>query len=163
VVFSSGLWARICTKKKRSEVGLFNRLSKGQCFFSGKGKKCSLHLPFGCETLQLLLSVQIIVRNPNTFIYPKNLRCKQAIFQFDCCSNRESTPVYSRSSERKKVQAFWLLPKKILVLGLLKSRISKKIGEGLLRKLDFKLFHYKARVQSVGEITTIATRNRCWM
>jgi hypothetical protein len=29
-----------------------------------------------------------------------------------------------------------------------------------LRKSDFKLFHYKARVQPVSKITTIATRNR---
>ena len=48
-----------------------------------------------------------------------------------------------------------------LVLGLLKSRISEKINQLLLNKLDFKLFHYKARVQPVSKITTIATRNRC--
>jgi hypothetical protein len=48
-----------------------------------------------------------------------------------------------------------------LVLGLLKSRISEKINQGFLNKLDFKLFHYKARVQPVRKITTIATRNRC--
>ena len=48
-----------------------------------------------------------------------------------------------------------------LVLGVLKSKISKKSNEGLGRKLDFKLFHYKDRVQPVGKITTIATRNRC--
>ena len=34
-----------------------------------------------------------------------------------------------------------------LVLGVLKSKISKKSLEGFLRKLYFKLFHYKARVQ----------------
>ena len=50
-----------------------------------------------------------------------------------------------------------------LVLGLLKSRISEKTIELLLNKLDFKLFHYKARVQPVSKITTIATRNRCYM
>ena len=50
-----------------------------------------------------------------------------------------------------------------LVLGVLKSKISKKSFESLLRKLDFKLFHYKAMVQPVSKITTIATRNRCWM
>jgi hypothetical protein len=48
-----------------------------------------------------------------------------------------------------------------LVLGLLKSRIKKKSFEGLLNKPDFKLFHYKARVQPVSKITAIATRNRC--
>ena len=48
-----------------------------------------------------------------------------------------------------------------LVLGVLKSKISKKFGEGFLRKLDFKLFHSKARVQPVSKITTIAARNRC--
>ena len=50
-----------------------------------------------------------------------------------------------------------------LVLGLLKSRISEKINQLFLNKLDFKLFHYKARVQPVSKITTIATRNRCYM
>ena len=50
-----------------------------------------------------------------------------------------------------------------LVLGLLKSKILEKFGEGPLNKLDFKLFHYKAMVQPVSKITTIATRNRCWM
>ena len=55
-----------------------------------------------------------------------------------------STPIYSRSLKRKKVQAFWLLPKFSLVLGLLKSRISEKVNQSLLNKLDFKLFHYKA-------------------
>ena len=48
-----------------------------------------------------------------------------------------------------------------LVLGLLKSRISEKTIELFLNKPDFKLFHYKARVQPVSKITTIATRNRC--
>ena len=48
-----------------------------------------------------------------------------------------------------------------LVLGVLKSKISQKSNEPFLRKRDFKLFHYKARVQPVSKITTIATRNRC--
>ena len=48
-----------------------------------------------------------------------------------------------------------------LVLGLLKSRISEKNNQLLLNKLDFKLFHYKARVQPVSKITTVATRNKC--
>ena len=70
MVFSSGLWARICTKKKRSKVGLFNRLS--QCQFANgfsqeKEKKCSLHLPFGSEKSQLLLSKQIIAKNQYRF------------------------------------------------------------------------------------------------
>ena len=52
---------------------------------------------------------------------------------------------------------------KYFSLVLLKSRISEKTIEGLLNKLDFKLFHYKARVQPVSKITTIATRNRCYM
>ena len=50
-----------------------------------------------------------------------------------------------------------------LVLGVLKSKISKKSVDSFLRKLDLKLFHYKAMVQPVSKITTIATRNRCWM
>ena len=48
-------------------------------------------------------------------------------------------------------------------LGVLKSNISKKSLESFFRKLDFKLFHYKASVQPVRKITTIATRNRCYM
>ena len=48
-----------------------------------------------------------------------------------------------------------------LVLGLLKSRISEKSFELLLRKLNFKLFHYKTRVKPVNKITTIATKNKC--
>ena len=48
----------------------------------------------------------------------------------------------------------------LLLLGLLKSRISEKTIEPLLNRPDFKLFHYKARVQPVSKITTIATRNR---
>ena len=50
-----------------------------------------------------------------------------------------------------------------LVLGLLKSRISEKFNQSFLNKLDIKLFHYKARVQPVSKITTIATRNRCYV
>ena len=53
----------------------------------------------------------------------------------------------------KILQAFCLLQIFSLILALLKSRI--------LNKLDFKLFHYEARVQPVSKITTIATRNRC--
>ena len=48
-----------------------------------------------------------------------------------------------------------------LALGVLKSKISKNSNEGLGRKLDFKLFHYMARIQPVSKITTITTRNRC--
>ena len=71
-----------------------------------------------------------------------------------------ATPMYSRSLERK----FFVLYKYFcLVLGLLKSRISEKTIKPLLNKPDFKLFHYKARVQPVSKITTVATRNRCWL
>ena len=56
------------------------------------------------------------------------------------------TPIYSRSLKRKKVQAFWLLPKFSLILGLPKSRISEKTIKPLLNKPNFKFFHYKARV-----------------
>ena len=61
----------------------------------------------------------------------------------------------------KKFKHFVFYKYFCLVLGLLKSRISKKSNEGLGRKLDLKLFHYKARVQPVSKITTTATRNRC--
>ena len=64
------------------------------------------------------------------------------------------TLIYSRSLERKKVQAF-------IFNKYFKSRISEKINQLLLNKLNFKLFHYKARVQPVRKITTMATRNRC--
>ena len=61
----------------------------------------------------------------------------------------------------KKYKHFVFYKYFCLVLGLLKSRISKKSIEGLGRKPNFKLFHYKTRVQPVSKITTIATRNRC--
>ena len=73
------------------------------------------------------------------------------------------TPIYSRSLERKKFKHFVFYKYFSLVLGLLKSRIAEKVNQGLLRKPDFKLFHYKTRVQPVSKITTIATRNRCYM
>ena len=65
-------------------------------------------------------------------------------------------------ARRKKKSKHFVFNKYFsLVLGVLKSKISKKSFEPFLRKLDFKLFHYKARVQPVSKITTIATRNRC--
>ena len=51
----------------------------------------------------------------------------------------------------KKFQHFVFNKYFCLVLGELKSKISKKFGEGFLRKLDFKLFHYKAMVQPVSK------------
>jgi hypothetical protein len=72
--------------------------------------------------------------------------------------------IYSRTLERIFFQASSLLQYFCLVLGILKSRVSKKQKtiEPLGRKPNFKLFHYKARVQPVIKITTIATRNRCY-
>ena len=61
----------------------------------------------------------------------------------------------------KKFQHFVFNKYFCLVLGVLKSKILKKSFEPFLRKRDFKLFHYKARVQPVSKITTIATRNKC--
>ena len=61
----------------------------------------------------------------------------------------------------KKFKLFVFYKYFSLVLGLLKSKISEKTIESFLNKLDFKLFHYKAMVQPVSKITTIATRNRC--
>jgi hypothetical protein len=55
----------------------------------------------------------------------------------------------------KKFQHFVFYKYFSLVLGLLKSRISEKTIELLLNKPDFKLFHYKARVQPVSKLTTI--------
>ena len=63
----------------------------------------------------------------------------------------------------KKFKHFVFYKYFCLVLGVLKSKISKKSVDSFLRKLDLKLFHYKAMVQPVSKITTIATRNRCWM
>ena len=54
------------------------------------------------------------------------------------------TLIYSRSLERKKVQAF-------IFNKYFKSRISEKINQLLLNKLNFKLFHYKARVHPVSK------------
>ena len=71
-----------------------------------------------------------------------------------------STAVAQRE---KKCKQFVFKKYFSLVLGVLKYKISKKSLEPFLRKLDFKLFHYKARVQPVSKITTIATRNRCMM
>ena len=65
---------------------------------------------------------------------------------------------------RKKIYKHFVFYKYFcLVLGLPKSRILEKTIEPLLNKPDFKLFHYKARVQPVSKITTVATRNRCWL
>ena len=50
------------------------------------------------------------------------------------------TPIYSRSLERKIFKHLCFC----LVLGLLKSRISKKSMELFLRKLDFKLNFFSA-------------------
>ena len=67
-------------------------------------------------------------------------------------SDQRHAPIYSRSLERKKnLQAFCLL-QIFLSVGLLKSRISKKSFKPLGRKLDFKHFHYKARVQQVTKL-----------
>ena len=63
----------------------------------------------------------------------------------------------------KKFKHFVLNKYFCLTLGVLKSKISKKPNEPLGRKLNFKLFHYKAMEQPVSKITTIAARNRCWM
>ena len=65
--------------------------------------------------------------------------------------------IYSRTLERIFFQASSLLQYFCLVLGILKSRVSKKQKtiEPLGRKPNFKLFHYKARVQPVSLITTI--------
>jgi hypothetical protein len=73
----------------------------------------------------------------------------------------EDTPTYSSSLEGKKYKHFVFNKYFCLVLGLLKSKISKKSVELLGGKPDFKLFHYKARVQRVSKITALATRNRC--
>ena len=71
MVFSSGLWARICTQKKRDPKWVFSidflSASSPMLFLRKRKKKCSLHLPFGCETSQLLLSKQIIARNQYRF------------------------------------------------------------------------------------------------
>ena len=47
-----------------------------------------------------------------------------------------------------------------LILGLLKSRISKQSFKPLGRKPDLNFFHCNARVQPLSKITSIATRNR---
>ena len=48
---------------------------------------------------------------------------------------------------REKISKYFVYNKYFfLVLGVLKSEISKKYFKGLSRKLYIKLFHYKARV-----------------
>ena len=91
-----------------------------------------------------------------TKLIPTNIKVGQNLRLTSDC-----TPIYSRSLERKKFKHFVFNKYFFLVLGVLKSKISKKSFEPFLRKRDFKLFHYKARVQPVSKITTIATRNRC--
>ena len=61
------------------------------------------------------------------------------------------TAVYSRSLERKKSKCFVFNKYFCLILGELKSKISKKSFKGFLRKLDFKLFHYKTSTVGVGD------------
>ena len=81
----------------------------------------------------------------------------------DFCSRSTSHLSTVVAWREKKIKHFVFYKYFSLVLGLLKSRISEKIIEPLLRKPDFQLFHYKTRVQPVSKITTIATRNRCYM
>ena len=80
------------------------------------------------------------------------------VIQFEVYDPQLSTAVAWRE---KKSKRFVFNKYFCLVLGVLKSKISKKFGEGFLRKLDFRLFHYKAMVKPVSKITTIATRNMC--
>ena len=81
----------------------------------------------------------------------------------DCVVGRYTHLSTAVAWRKKKSKHFCFNKYFCLVLGVLKSKISKKFGEGFLRKLDFKLLHNKAMVQPVSKITTIATRNRCWM
>ena len=81
----------------------------------------------------------------------------------DCVVGRYTHLSTAVAWREKKFKHFVFYKYFSLVLGLLKSRISEKTIEPLLHKPDFKLFHYKARVQPVSKITTIVTRNRCQM
>ena len=81
-------------KKKRSKVGLFNRLS--QCQFANgfsQEKEKKMFLAFAIWLWDITTaSIQAdYCKEPVpislTLFYPKNLRSKQAIFQCDCCSN----------------------------------------------------------------------------
>ena len=96
----------------------------------------------------------------NWFLHDIDLLWKVKSWEFQVPGAHLSTAVAQRE---KKFQHFVFNKYFSLVLGVLKSKIKKKSFEPLLRKLDFKLFHYKARVQPVSKITTIATRNRCWI
>ena len=67
------------------------------------------------------------------------------------CSYANISHLYAAVAWREKNFKHFVFAKYFcLVLGLLKSRISKKSIEGLLRKSYFKPFHYKARVQPVS-------------
>ena len=86
------------------------------------------------------------------------------LFEFRQFQSNSTTHLSTAVAWREKKYKHFVFNKYFcLVLGLLKSRILEKTIEPLLNKPDFKLFHYKARVQPVSKITTVATRNRCWL
>ena len=101
------------------------------------------------------------------FIFILTFYAMPSFFRHQKDSGRQSIYAAHLSTavawREKKFKHFVFYKYFSLVLGLLKSRISEKINQALLRKPDFKLFHYKTRVQPVSKITTIATRNRCYM
>ena len=121
-----------------------NRLFKNQTVMLGRG------LRFKPLFIQHNFVVVVkLVATPNLMMIMEEV---------GCCSSHLSTAVAWREKKRKH---FVFNKFFFLVLGVLKSRISEKVNQLLLNKLDFKLFHCKARVQPVHKITTIATRNRC--
>ena len=67
-------------------------------------------------------------------------------------------------ARRKKKSKHFVFNKYFsLVLGVLKSKISKISFDPLLRKLDFNLFHNKARKQPVSKSTPTGSRILCWI
>ena len=144
-------------------IGKWKKIKFFKTLFSNKNsnslshKKFTLILFFAQKMVELWLFFSfLLLRPPRT---SETLK-KGSNFGFLTLKSHLSTAVAQRE---KKCKQFVFNKYFSLVLGVLKSKISKKFGEGFLKKLDFKLFHYKAMIQPVSKITTIATRNRRWI
>ena len=116
-----------------------------------------LSLPWGCplnwDSQQgRLRTTSIVVRafwNFKLKVLKYSRNCSFTI-PIDTMKSKKSRNISHLSTAvawRKKICKHFVFYKYFfLILGLLKSRISKKSMQGLGRKLEFKLFHYKTRV-----------------
>ena len=107
-----------------------------------QNKKC-----ISTKSHQNLTTNCIICLQIQFYINFEWLKCKQIVQQLWVKLTHLSTAVAWRE---KKSKHFVFYKYFCLILGLLKSRISEKNNQPFLNKLDFKLFHYKARVQLVS-------------